>query len=76
MKEILRENQYLPSMFFFPTERAELYPHCQPVFIFCSIFLRFRTNEAMESAKKIFYLQLNEIEDICEIPLSEKSHIY
>ena len=72
--KILRENNYLPSMIFC-TEKS-LFKivfyrtfKCQPIFkLFAA---HFRSNSAPFSAKKILCQKLNEIENICEIPLSE-----
>ena len=40
----------------------------RPIFNFCSTF---SANKAPNIVKKIFVLKLNEMEDICEMPLSE-----
>ena len=69
-------NNYLPSMFFFYYRKSlfkivlgQNFFNCQPIFKI--IAAHFRTNYAPNSTKKIVYLQLNEIEDIREIPFSE-----
>ena len=78
--KILLENNYLPSMIFYYRKSlfkivfAQNFFNCQPIFKFFAAY--FRTNLSPNSAKKIVCLQLNEIEDIQEIPLSESRNLY
>ena len=69
------ENSYLPSMIFYYRKSQIKFGlgqnvfNCQPILkIFAA---HFRTNQAPKSEEEINFSQLNEIENIREIPLSE-----
>ena len=68
-------NNYLPSMIFyyrkslFKNVLGQNFFNCQPIFKILAA--PFRTKKAPNSSKKISWLQLHEIEDYREIPLSE-----